>query len=155
MEEVRKFVVGTGGQKRPSRTGKTRKEKFLAKWINHQRSNYMNSDSIMKDASIRKEWDTFVETYAGLFDSNVKSWRRTCNEVRRFFDAVGGRRKPSQNSQDEYEKSLAHWMKSQESKYFKYQGIMKNDDIRREWEALVIELEIVFPQSTENRLGQL
>eukprot|EP00965_Chrysotila_dentata_P084866 2801357-Pleurochrysis_carterae.AAC.1 len=127
-------------KKRPSQGSKDPDEKFLASWIQHQQKNYARNLQIMKDPAIRKEWQSFVDAHCDLFEDNVTTWRRHLRSVQDFIEAQsddsegGQRRRPSQGSKDPNEKFLAKWMSQQQINYARNSQIMKNPQIRKEWQ---------------------
>ena len=48
--------------------------KKMCKWIEHQKSNYINSTHIMKNPKFRKEWELFMEKYDKYISDNDKIW---------------------------------------------------------------------------------
>jgi hypothetical protein len=65
LADVKAYVVKTG--KLPSKEDKDTKIKQMGKWISTQKINYSKSECIMKEPSIRKEWEDFKNTYSLLF----------------------------------------------------------------------------------------
>jgi len=58
LENVKPIIVTKKG--RPSERSKDSTEKRLAKWINHQITNYKKREYIMEDEDIRKLWESFI-----------------------------------------------------------------------------------------------
>jgi hypothetical protein len=50
-------------KKRPSTKSKEETTKKLGQWIDNQKKNYSKREQIMKEESIRKKWEEFVEEY--------------------------------------------------------------------------------------------
>ena len=65
LGDVNKYVVKSG--KLPSARDKDTIIKELGSWVSHQKRNYPKSQDIMKNFSIRKEWEEFTSKYPLLF----------------------------------------------------------------------------------------
>jgi len=65
MKDVEKYIVDKG--KTPSSTDKIKVIKQLGCWILTQKQNYINNKCIMKDPSIRQQWEEFTSKYPQLF----------------------------------------------------------------------------------------
>eukprot|EP00965_Chrysotila_dentata_P003228 104898-Pleurochrysis_carterae.AAC.1 len=139
---------GEGGQQtrtKPSQYSKDLDEKFLARWINTQQRNHARKVDIMKDPAIRKEWQRFVDAHSEVFEDNVTIWRRKLRHLQTFIEAQGSgesdgqkqRKKPSESSKDAEEKRLSKWMNHQKTSYSRNLDIMKNLEIRKEWQLFV------------------
>eukprot|EP00965_Chrysotila_dentata_P077971 2571474-Pleurochrysis_carterae.AAC.1 len=130
-------------RKGPSHTSKDADEKFLATWIQTQQTSYARELHIMKDPEIRKEWQLFVDAHSEFFEDNVTKWRRNLRNLQTFIEARskdGGqqtRKGPSHASKDPGEKKLAAWINQQQWNYARNSYIMKDPEIRREWQAFV------------------
>jgi hypothetical protein len=57
LADVKEYVVKTG--ELPSQKAKDTKIKQMGQWISTQKINYAKSKTIMKEPSIRKEWEDF------------------------------------------------------------------------------------------------
>ena len=65
LGDVNKYVVETS--KLPSARDKDTIIKEIGSWVSHQKKNYPKSQDIMKNPSIRKEWEEFTSKYSQLF----------------------------------------------------------------------------------------
>eukprot|EP00965_Chrysotila_dentata_P263404 6214825-Pleurochrysis_carterae.AAC.2 len=134
LRKLEEFLEERGGaQRRPSQTSENVEEKRLAKWVSHQQRNYREHAYIMKDADIREEWASFVDTHPVLFGYGVMAWRDMLRNVEEFIAKEGGKRKPSRYSKDAYEKRLWNWVNHQKTNYMKHAEIMQSAAIREEW----------------------
>ena len=93
----------------------------------------------MKNEDIRNEFEEFInnDRYKERFLSNEKTWRNNLEEVKEYIDRNGIR--PPHNSKDEDIKLLIKWLSHQITNYNskKQKGIMKNEDIRNEFEEFI------------------
>eukprot|EP00965_Chrysotila_dentata_P063489 2104257-Pleurochrysis_carterae.AAC.1 len=131
-----------GHDRRPSNSSKDTDEKFLASWIGNQKHSYAQNTGIMKDPAIRKEWQSFVDSYSEVFEDNVTTWRRNLRSAQEFIEAQGKdgdqqKRRPSKHSKDLNEKKLGEWIIQQQGNFARQLQIMKNPDIRKEWQSFV------------------
>ena len=61
LESVKAYIDKE--KKRPSTKSKEETTKKLGQWIDNQKKNYSKREQIMKEESIRKKWEEFVEEY--------------------------------------------------------------------------------------------
>ena len=61
LKLVENYIVEN--DKRPSQYDKNIDIKILSRWIGTQKSNYKNNEQIMKDETIRKQWEEFTKKY--------------------------------------------------------------------------------------------
>jgi predicted small secreted protein len=117
LDKVKAFMVEKG--KRPKQKSKETQEKVLGIWISAQLRNYSpdaeQCKHIMRLASVRSEWETFVAERRSQFLTKEEIWRSTLAKVRVFMEEKG--RRPSQKSKDEQEKILGRWINNQIANY--------------------------------------
>eukprot|EP00965_Chrysotila_dentata_P256137 6212450-Pleurochrysis_carterae.AAC.1 len=138
-----------GEERRLSRTSKDPVEKRLATWIANQQTIYVKNTGIMRNTDIREEWAAFVDANAALFKDNKAAWRDTLRNVEHFIEERGGEQLPSASIYDAYERRLASWIWHQRSNYANKVYIMKEVDIRAEWEAFVEKHDILFGEGSD------
>ena len=68
LEKVKAYIDKE--KKRPSSTSKDETTKKLGNWTGNQKMNYSKREQIMKEESIRKKWEEFVDEYNVYFLSN-------------------------------------------------------------------------------------
>lgn len=129
-------------KKRPSEKSKNDTIKKMGKWINDQQSNYANQKMIMKNDTIRKEWETFVKESQQYFVSDDEKWKKNLDAVKTYMSTE--KKRPSQASKDDTIKKLAEWMNKQQQNYAKQEYRMKDESIRQEWETFVEEFQQYF-----------
>ena len=90
----------------------------------------------MKNPDIRKEWEACLIKYKEyLINDEDENWRSTLKQVCEYMDKENKR--PSEDSKNPDIKTLGVWIGTQIQNYKKNIRIMKNPDIRKEWEAVL------------------
>ena len=76
LEKVKEFMGSNN--KRPSRSCKNEDGKMIAEWINTQLNNYKENKCIMKDETIKKAWEEFINNpkYVEYFNHKARLFRR-------------------------------------------------------------------------------
>ena len=97
----------------------------------------------MKDENIRKEWEEFNEEYAEYILSGNESWRFKLEKVKKFIDK-NNRRQSSLSKNDKEERTLGKWILNQNDNYKNNSYIMKDENIRKEWEEFKEEYNTYF-----------
>ena len=135
LEKVKEYIDRNG--KRPSKDSKDEDIKWLGTWLNRYVTNYKKKQKIMKNEEIRNEFEEFItdDRYKELFLSNEEEWRSNLEKVKEYIDRNGER--PSCYSKDEDIKRLGKWLQDQLTNYKKKQKIMKNKEIRNEFEEFI------------------
>jgi superfamily II DNA or RNA helicase len=121
--------------------------KSLGCWISDQKKNYKKRGYIMNNKEIRIEWESLIEKYPHLFLSNEEIWFENKNKVEEYIQQHN--ELPSENSKDTNIKSLGCWISDQKQNYKKREYIMKNEDIRKEWESLIEKYPHLFLSNEE------
>jgi DNA-directed RNA polymerase subunit H (RpoH/RPB5) len=132
-ELVEKYIIEN--KKLPSYHNKDKNNKYLYKWLSTQQQNYKNKEQIMKNDKIRKEWEQFIEKYNELFKSNEELWTDNLKKLEEFINKYN--KLPSKKSKDIDIKVLSIWLSTNKQKYKNNKYIMKNDEIRKEWEDFI------------------
>jgi superfamily II DNA or RNA helicase len=128
--------------KLPSSTDKDKNIKQLGSWLSTQKANYKNQQYIMKDPQIREQWDAFTNKYQTLFMSNEEVWNNSKNQVEDYIQIHN--KLPSQHDKDKNIKQLGSWIGTQKQNYNKQQNIMKDPQIRQQWEAFTTKYQTLF-----------
>ena len=102
----------------------------LWQWLHDQKKNYKNKVHIMQNEDIRKEFETLMAEFPKFFRSNEEIWRDYLREVTEFMQKE--KRRP--NKRKEGEKQLGTWLMNQKKFYKTKTYIMKDEDIRKEFE---------------------
>ena len=128
--------------KLPSVNDKNKDIKSLGKWCSHQKTNYSKKVEIMKDEYIRKIWEDFTEKYKELFKTNKEIWNDNLKKFEEYI--INECKLPSQNDKNKDIKSLAAWVYNQKRNYSKKENIMKDEDIRKQWEDFTEKYKELF-----------
>lgn len=126
----------------PSQNSKFKKDKRLEKWFGHKKDDYKNNTGIMKIPEVKKEWGEFIGQYKNILLSDKDKWRIIKNDIINFEEIK--KKFPNKRSKNENEKKMGGWIGTQKKSYnietctksYKKNqaGIMKSDDIKKEWE---------------------
>ena len=131
----------------PSTIDKDNEIKKLGIWINNQKKNYKNNKEIMKNEEIRKEWEKVMNDYEELFKTNEELWNENKNKVIDYFKE--NNILPSSHSKYNEIKKLGIWINNQKSNYKNNKQIMKNEEIRKEWEKVINDYKELFKMNQE------
>jgi ribosomal RNA-processing protein 8 len=130
FEELKKFIHLN--QKKPSTISKNETEKQLGTWDSSQRDNYKNKTYSMKDVIRYNLWTEFFETYKIHYKSNYELWYQKFEEVNTFIDI--NKKRPSQDSKNEIEKTLGYWIGTQLQNFKNKTGCMEDEQIFMLWQ---------------------
>jgi predicted esterase YcpF (UPF0227 family) len=133
--------------KLPSSTDKNKDIKQLGIWVSRQKNNYKNQEYIMKDENIRKEWEEFVSKYSILFMSNEEQWYDALEKIKLYIET--NNKLPSSKDKNKDIKQLGKWVSTQKNNYKNQEYIMKDENIRKEWEEFVSKYSILFMSNEE------
>ena len=131
----------------PSDHNKEIEIKKLGKWISHQKTNYKNNKEIMKNEEIKKEWEKFMNDYEELFKTNEELWNENKNKVIDYIKE--NNIFPSSHSEYIEIKKLGMWIDNQKKNYKNNKHIMKNEEIRKEWEKVMNDYKELFKMNQE------
>jgi hypothetical protein len=122
---------------RPSQTSKDPNTKKLGLWIGNQRKNFAKKKNIMKDESIYFTWNEFINSdeYKVYLLDNNSVWKQTLTELKAYFGVA--KKRPSKASKDLKIKTLGQWLSAQKQNYKKQTYIMKDTEIRTEWQKFI------------------
>jgi len=128
--------------KLPSQQDKDKNIKQLGHWIMTQKANYNKQHYIMQDNTIRQQWEAFTNKYQTFFMSNEEVWNNSKNQVEDYIQIHN--KLPSQHDKDKNIKQLGSWIGTQKQNYNKQQNIMKDPQIRQQWEAFTTKYQTLF-----------
>ncbi len=121
-------------KKRPSEDDTNYVIKTLGCWVSNQKQNYMKKLHIMSNAEIRAEWENTIQKYGVYLCIDLeKQWRLKHAQLIDYMEMSN--ESPSTIDENPEVKKLGDWVSSQKTSYAKKIHIMKNNDIRTEWEA--------------------
>ena len=145
LSDIEGYILKNG--KLPSSEDKDPKIKKMGQRISNQKQNYLKSKDIMKNQSIRKEWENFTKKYYLLFLSNEEIWMNTFADVTEYV--VKNEKWPSSHSTELKIKSMGQWVSDQKKNFSKSLTIMQNKPIRKEWEDFMIKYPKLFLSNEE------
>jgi superfamily II DNA or RNA helicase/CHASE3 domain sensor protein len=140
LEEVKEYIDENGC--RPSVYDKDKDIKSMGWWIGTQQKSYKEEQFIMKDTSIRKKWEEFIDEYKKHFISYEKKWETNLEKVIEYIKKYNKR--PNTTDKNNDIKTLGKWIGTQQKSYKEEQYIMKNDIIRKKWEDFIDEYKKHF-----------
>jgi hypothetical protein len=122
---------------RPSQRSKDPNTKKLGSWIRNQQTNFAKRTDIMKDESIYSTWNEFINSdeYKVYLLDNNSVWKQTLTELKAYFGVA--KKRPSKASKDLKIKTLGQWLSAQKQNYKKQTYIMKDTEIRTEWQKFI------------------
>jgi len=135
FESVKAFIDNY--KKRPTKESKNLVEKCLGNWISDQLTNYKTKLQIMKNPEIYDTWTQFTQEYREYVMTNEDQWFLTFESVREFMDNY--KKRPSRNSKNTDENTLARWIDNHQHNYKTKIDIMKNPQIYDTWRSFTQE----------------
>jgi len=121
--------------KRPSSTDNDNNIKCLGAWVCSQFTNYQNNDRIMKNETIKKSWEEFINKYTIYFLSNEEEFNNNLKQVKEYI--IQNNKRPSSKDTKTDIKKLGAFIQNQQIKYKNKQGIMKNEEIYNLWTKFI------------------
>ena len=122
---------------RPSRCDEDKEIKRLSNWISTQNKNYNKNSEIMKNPVIRAEWEAVLIKYKEYLFDREEKWRADCKKCCDYMDKE--KKRPTNGDKNTVIKKFARWIGTTNRNYKKKTQIMKNPDIRAEWETVMIK----------------
>jgi superfamily II DNA or RNA helicase len=141
LNNVKKYI--DENNKRPLSKDKNIVIKQICKWLQHQKTNYDKQKEIMINPEIRIKYENFITTYKKYFMSNEEQWQINLNNVKKYIDE--NNKKPSSIDKNIVIKQMNKWLQHQNENYKKEKQIMKNPEIRNEYEKFMSEYKEYFP----------
>jgi hypothetical protein len=102
----------------------------------------------MKQPAILKEWEKFTSKYPMLFLENDKAWMNTLSEVNAYIAKTT--KLPSTKNKNKEIKKMGTWLSTQQKTYSKSTSIMKQSNIRTEWEKFISVNSMLFMTNDES-----
>ncbi len=124
-------------KKIPSENDKNNNIKFLGMWGRTQKKNYKKEVYSMKNKNIKILWEKFTNDnkYKKYFISNKEDWNYKLKKIKDYIDE--NKKRPSTIDKDKEKKYLGRWINNQLRNYKKNDKIMKNPEIRKQWEEFI------------------
>jgi hypothetical protein len=122
--------------KRPSSHDKDIEIKKLGSWIGTQQQNYLKKEPIMKDETIRKHWEKFIEKYKKYFLSYEDEWLNNLKLVEDYI--IKNNKRPSSSDKNKEIRILGKWISHQITNYKSKENIKKNHlEIYNKWTEFI------------------
>ena len=120
-------------ERRPIKESKNINERQLGGWLINQIINFKNKKYIMKDKTIYKVWDNFIndQKYSKYFIDSNNKWLNNLHELKDFIDNKN--RRPIAKITDLDEKQLHKWLSHQITNHKTKKQIMKDETIYQTW----------------------
>ena len=146
LNKIKNYIIENG--KLPSQHNKDKNIRSLALWVKtYQKPIYKNNKGIMKNKEIRKQWNEFNEKYSYLFKSDIEKWKENLNKLENYI--IENEKLPLQPEKDKNIKYLYYWLSFQKMYYKINEGIMKNEEIRKQWEEFIKKYNKYFKSDIE------
>ena len=135
LEELKMYIDENNN--RPSQKDKNIQIKQLGKWLSTQITSYKKEEHIMKELKIRKKWNEFINdnNYKQYFINNEDIWSNKLEELKMYIDE--NNKRPSEGDKNIQIKQLGLWLSHQITNYKKEEYIMKELEIRKQWEEFI------------------
>ena len=127
LKLVEKYIIENN--KTPSQHDKNKEIKQLGKWLDTQKQNYKKNEKIMKDETIRNQWETFINKYKEYFLDNNEIWLNNLKLVEKYI--IENNKTPSYAHKNKEIKQLGCWLLNQKQNYKNNDYIMKYENIRK------------------------
>jgi hypothetical protein len=134
LNEVIEFIEANG--RPPSSISKNKEIRKMSAWLIRQRQIYKLSENIMKIEEVRREWENAIKTHIYLMPIDNKIlWHDNLSKCLEYIKINGS--PPTLTSKREEDRALSRWIGTQRKNYKQNMCIMKEDDIRAEWENVI------------------
>jgi len=140
LSNVKKYI--NINKKRPICTDNNIDISKMGHWLIMQQQNYKKNDRIMKNENIRKEWEQFIKDYSKYVLDNELEWKNMLNNIKKYINE--NKKRPSSKDKNENIKKMGLWITNQIKNYKNNDRIMKNEDIKKEWEKFIKEYKEYF-----------
>jgi superfamily II DNA or RNA helicase len=130
MNDVKTYIEEH--KKLPSEDNVDDKIKVIGRWLTVQKANYKQTKGPMKDQQIKQEWEEFTKTYEELLMNNVEIWHKKFQILQDFVSK--NNKIPTEARISPELRWLAKWASEQRYKYKNQRQIMKDPQIRQQWE---------------------
>ena len=151
LHELQQFI--TMNDSLPSEKSKDPMVKQLGSWVSNQKQNYKKQIKSMKDKTFRTQWETLMNNYPRLFQTNEDQWMKKLDELQQFITMNDSL--PSESSNDPIVKQLGQWCSDQKKNYKKQTYIMKDPMIRSQWTQLMTKYPRLFQSNEDSWMGTL
>ena len=107
-----------------------------------QKKNYNKQQKIMQYPQIREQWGAFTTKYQTFLMSNEDIWKKSKHQVEDYIQIHN--KLPSSGDKDKNIKQLGTWIRHQKKNYNNQQYIMKDSQIRQQWDTFTTKYQTLF-----------
>jgi len=140
LKQVEEYILKN--RKLPSYNSKDKNIINIYNWIETQKKTYKIKIAIMNNEEIRKIWQEFIDKYSDLFKTNKELWIDNLKKLEEYI--LKNHRLPSQYNKNKNVAILGKFTKTQKNKYKYKKSIMKNEEIRKQWEEFIEKYKELF-----------
>ena len=135
LNKIKEYI--DNNNKLPSNSSKDNNFKYLACWIQTQKSNYKKNKYIMLNLEIKTKWKEFIndDKYKIYFQSQEDNFKMKINEIKEYINKHNKR--PSHSNKDILIQKMGQWLCDQQINYYKKQYNMSNLLIKTHWEEFI------------------
>jgi superfamily II DNA or RNA helicase len=145
LEMVEEYIEQNGSL--PSKRDKNKEFKHLGLWITTQKRNHEYNLYCMKNTTIKKQWNIFINKYDHLFVSNDEKWKTYFERVKLYIENHD--RLPSSVDKNKDIKKMGQWIVHQKKNYKEKKGIIQDNNIKHLWEEFVNKYQSYFMTNEE------
>jgi superfamily II DNA or RNA helicase/DNA-directed RNA polymerase subunit H (RpoH/RPB5) len=131
--------------KLPSQIEKDINNKKLGGWLSQQNERYKNNDRCMKNENFKNQWEEFIKKYSHLFKTRNEYWNENLKELEVFI--INNKKLPCEYKYINNIKQkcfIEKWLLTQKYNYKNKQHIMKDEEIRKQWEEFMEKYKELF-----------
>jgi superfamily II DNA or RNA helicase len=133
LEKAADFI--DENKKKPTRTNKNKEIAKIAEAVDDLMIRYRNPNSRRNEEFIK-----FIEKYGNYYLTYEEKWYEMLNSVKEFIDK--NKKKPGKCDLNKTGKNMCYWLDDCFKNYKKNQYIMKNAEIRKEFEKFIQEYKL-------------
>ena len=126
-------------EKLPSKHDNNKSTQLLGYWVCLQKNKYKNR-LLTNEKKIL--WKEMSKKYDVLVESNVTLWKSNLNNTIKYINEY--KKRPSVADKNIEIKKLGGWINKQKNNYMNDKAIMRDSNIRKEWEKFVEKYKNLF-----------
>ena len=145
LNKLEQFIKDNN--KTPSYLAKNNEEQQLSRWLSDQKKNYKKDIYKVKYLERIIIWEEIINKYKEFFKDNNEKWYNNLNKLEKFIK--DNNRLPLSNSKIKEEKFIGSWLSDQRNSYKKEIHIMKDLEIKTNWEEFINKYYKLFKSNNE------
>lgn len=160
LEQVKKYI--NENKKLPLTNDTNIYIKQLGHWLSKQQHSYKKEIEIMKNQTIRKQYEDFIQEYKIYFSKEYKIyfskhfnklWKIKLDKVKEYINK--NKNLPTIRNKNKDINQLGNWLYSQQKNYKNRKYSMKNQSIRKQYEDFIEEYKIYFTKYINDNSSDL